>query len=121
MHCGGPGGTLDRRLKGEEEGCSYHFGLVMPAAKRDLSDALSHSRFAGRDRAQVLAMAGRPPPVAVEARPVGGAPRERGGVDSGVPADRRLLVLGDWPAALRCWLAGRCALGGLQLGAQLGG
>ena len=46
-------GTLDPRLQGEA-GCSYRFGLVMPAAKRDLSDALSHYRIAGRDRRQVL-------------------------------------------------------------------
>eukprot|EP01047_Picozoa_sp_COSAG01_P010075 COSAG01_NODE_423_length_17260_cov_203.736962_9_plen_1246_part_00 len=48
-------GTHDPRLKGEE-GCSYRFGLAMLAAKRDLSDALSHSRFAGRDRSQVTAI-----------------------------------------------------------------
>ena len=46
-------GTLDPRLQGEA-GCSYRFGLVMSAAKRDLSDALSHYRIAGRDRRQVL-------------------------------------------------------------------
>jgi serine/threonine protein kinase len=44
-------GTMDIRLKGENQKC---FLLVMPQAKHDLSDVLSHSRFAGRDRTEVI-------------------------------------------------------------------
>jgi serine/threonine protein kinase len=41
----------DSRVQGED---SYRFLLVMPRAKRDLSDALAHYRFAGRERRQVV-------------------------------------------------------------------
>ena len=44
-------GALDVRLKGDD---SYRFLLVMQQAERDLSDALSHFRFAGRDRQEVI-------------------------------------------------------------------
>ena len=46
---GGRGG-VDPRLQGEDA----RFLLVMPCARRDLSDALAHYRFAGRDWKQVV-------------------------------------------------------------------
>ena len=44
-------GSMDPRLKGATE---YRFLLVMPQARRDLSDALSHDQLAGRDKATVV-------------------------------------------------------------------
>ena len=44
-------GSMDLRLKGATE---YRFLLVMPQARRDLSDALSHDQLAGRDKATVV-------------------------------------------------------------------
>ena len=43
---------LDKRIVNEGE-ASYRFLLVMPRARQDLSDALSHYRFAGRNQQQV--------------------------------------------------------------------
>ena len=47
----GDAGTKDSRLKGED---AYKYLLTMPQAKSDLNDALAHSRFAGRNRGQVI-------------------------------------------------------------------
>jgi hypothetical protein len=47
-------GSMDPRLKGATE---YRFLLVMPQARRDLSDALSHDQLAGRDKATVVQIA----------------------------------------------------------------
>jgi len=47
----GDAGAMDSRLKGDD---SYKYMLTMPQAKSDLNDALSHTRFAGRNRAQVV-------------------------------------------------------------------
>ena len=44
----------DARLKGED---SFRFLHVMDRAQKDLSDALSHSRIAGRDRKQIVKIA----------------------------------------------------------------
>ena len=44
-------GLIDNRLEGENKNL---FLLVMPQAKHDLSDVLSHSRFAGRERMKVI-------------------------------------------------------------------
>ena len=44
----------DPRLKGEDE---YRYMLVMDRADGDLSDALSHSRVAGRDPRDVVELA----------------------------------------------------------------
>ena len=44
----------DPRLKGEDE---YRYMLVMDRADGDLSDALSHSRVAGRERNDVVEIA----------------------------------------------------------------
>ena len=47
----GDAGAMDSRLKGDD---SYKYMLTMPQAKSDLNDALSHTRLAGRNRAQVV-------------------------------------------------------------------
>ena len=44
----------DARLKGED---SFRFLHVMDRAQKDLSDALSHGRIAGRDRKQIVKIA----------------------------------------------------------------
>jgi hypothetical protein len=49
-----PAGEDDERMRGEDE---YHYMLVMDKATTDLSDALSHTRIAGRKLPEVVKIA----------------------------------------------------------------